>query len=162
MGGKVPFKCPQLVTSESPSSLWPWVTPTVKSSFVTSTLNFSLKDPVPAFGPAMVKKRQPLLAWSVCLKEMVVSPLHWHGGWPLCRMRYCLPHLPTLKEKEFQDVPGHSAVLRVVCIPLCSPAWHLTWLSHPPPEHLTTPSGLQMEINRALEKCALKWPLLSD
>lgn len=90
----------------------------------------------------------------------VSTPLAWRMA--PCRMRYCLPHLPTLKEKEFQDVPGRSAVLREVCIPLCSPAWHLAWLSHPPLEHLTTPSGLQMEINRALEKCALKWPLLSD
>lgn len=49
-----------------------------------------------------------------------------------------------------------------VHIPLHSPAWHLTWLSHSLPKHLTTPSGLQVEINWVLEKCALKWQLVSD
>lgn len=73
---------------------------------------------------------------------------------------------PPPSNTEGERIPRCSRVLScvqgVVCIPLCSPAWHLARLSHSPPEHLTTPSGLQMEINRALEKCALKWPLLSD
>lgn len=114
------------------------------------------------------KERPAATCLSMCLKGVMLSPLRWLGAMSACRL-HCsqqtlfLHHLLRVKENTFQDVPGHVAMLRgMVHIPLHSPAWHLTWLSHSPLKHLTTPSGLQVEINRALEKCALKWQLVSD
>lgn len=61
------------------------------------------------FGPRMVKKQPLSLAWPMCLKEVTVSPV---AGSLQNSQQDMIPHLPTLKENAFQDVPGCLAMLR--------------------------------------------------